>query len=126
MLKLEINGITEREACESILHSLLTKQRVLENQIAEVRDHLRGDNEVRKPVIAPKPTPTAVKKAAPKATPAKKKGALSEEGRLRIAAAQKARWAKKRKLEKAAAKLTPGQRLPLAVDEMEELAAAGD
>jgi hypothetical protein len=49
---------------------------------------VKGTSPAAKPVVT---------KAAPAAKPAKKKGGLTEEGRKKLAAAMKARWAARKK-----------------------------
>ena len=124
MLKLDIN-LTEREALQLIRIGLEMTQKAQDVAHSQVLAALNGptaaagDNKALKSPTKPKPAP--VKRTPPKAAV---KGQISAAGRASIAAAQKARWAKIRKAATKAAK-TPGQRLPLAVEEP-ELAAAGD
>lgn len=76
------------------LEGLEMQRKRLDDQIAMVRGMLGG----KKPVAASAPAATP---AAASPSPSRRKRVLSEEARLRIAAAQKKRWAAFRKGKKA-------------------------
>lgn len=91
-LRLEIEGITPAEAMGFIVDGLLKRRAALDVQIAAVT----GTGTATPALTGAKTAKTPAKEPA--------KGQMSPEGRARIVAAQKKRWAEKRKLAKAAAK----------------------
>ncbi len=74
------------------LEGLELQRKRIDDQISMVRGMLGG----RKASVS-----SAVTSSAPATAPARRKRVLSEEARMRIAAAQKKRWAAFRKVKKA-------------------------
>jgi len=120
MLKLDTTIISDHEALGFVLRGLEDKYSALGAQISAVKAQMAGsgDNKVRN-----SPTKAKAAQKQPAKAPVKVKGKITPEGRKRIAAAQKARWAE---IRKKAAKATKAlAQRPPAVEEP-ELAAAGD
>ena len=94
---------TSRHSVEQLKQALTISEKIqqLEAQLAAILGSpgapkvKRAYNKKTKPAAA---KPAAAKSAA--ATPARKKRVISEEGKKRIAAAQRARWAKLKKPKK--------------------------
>lgn len=132
MLKLDITGFTEDEILNYTLVGLLARHQAMTAKIAEIRSQLGA------PAPAVKRTRTAAAPApvipATEPTPAPKPAVkarrpLSPEALANIVKAQKKRWAKVRKENRAKTAAVPGKkgRIQLADPEPEPaLAAAGD
>jgi hypothetical protein len=76
----------DKPTLEAALIGYQHQLRQLEAKMADVRQTLRGQG-----------TTTPARRNAPAAKPARQKHQMSAEGRARIAAAQRARWAKLKK-----------------------------
>lgn len=87
MLRLDLDGFTAAEVYRYVLEGLEREHARVLGAIAELRGQLDG---------AVKPAPRTEK--APKAPKTPKTGRLSKEGRERIAAAQRRRWAAKKQV----------------------------
>ncbi len=97
-MQLNITGFSESELLSLILMGLTAQKARLEETIAVILVQLDGP-----PSIAPKGRPAAAPVKL-KAT----RGPMSEEAKAKIVAAQKKRWAKYHKEQKAAAKAANG------------------
>lgn len=86
------NQMSDPALLAAALEGLELQRKRIDVQISTVRSMMSG----RKSVVTAA-APATASAAAPKAVKTRKKRVLSEEARLRIAAAQKKRWANFRK-----------------------------
>lgn len=86
------SGSPSREILEAALQGLESQRQKLDEQISEVRSLLSGRSSTKS-----NRTPAKAEAGASSGRSARKKRALSQEARNRIAAAQKKRWAAFRK-----------------------------
>lgn len=111
-MKLSIAGYTESQLNTLVLADLQRQRAEIDERITSIKSQL-GINGT----AAHKPQPAAKASPAPKA---KGKHVLSPEARANIIAAQKKRWAKVHREQKAAKKVIPkkrGHRINLVPDE---------
>ncbi len=94
------NQMSDPALLAAALEGLELQRKRIDAQMATVRSMMSG-RKAAAPATASETAATAAPKApkAPKATKTRKKRVLSEEARLRIAAAQKKRWANFRKVK---------------------------